>query len=143
MLKKVTFFGMLFALAIMIASPTIEAQTTPAISEEEAVAAFKTEPPLSQKDINAYIKIVPELATVGTDQSKVPAILKKVGLSEIRGAYVAAKVGIAMMTIQAGEQAKTMLAQVPEYFHPSPEELELVKKNQAAITKAIPQAQVQ
>ena len=135
MLKKLMLvFGLMLALS---AAPIAMAQM-PA-NEAEALAAFAKEGPLTQKDIDNYLKVLPKAQEMSADQTKAAAILKDAGFTEIRGAYVGAKVGIAMMMAQLGDQADAMLAQqqVPDVLKPSKEEVDLVGKNLDKIQKAV------
>lgn len=131
------FLGMLMAFVLMmIASPALEAQTNAPPSEADILAVLKKEPPLTQEEIDIFIKIAPALKEADNkDKSKLPSIFKEAGLSDIRGIYVMFKVAGAMANLVQG----VPLNQIPELHRPTPQEVELVKKNQAALTKLIPQ----
>lgn len=132
MLKKLPLvFGLMMALC---AAPVLMAQM-PA-TEAEAIAAFEKEKPLTQKDMDAYIKILSQAKEIGSDQDKLIKAYKDAGLTEIRGHFVTAKIGMAMMAAQMGEQAEAMLAQIPPVLKPSKDESDLVSKNMDKIQKA-------
>ena len=140
-------FGALLAMSLMISAPSIQAQTTKpapapakatsAVDQAAMMEAFKKEAPLTQKDVDIFIKMMPELSKVANDEAKVLEIIKKNGLTEMRGAYVSAKMGVAFMALSQGgaEAIDAMMAQVPEQIRPTKSELDLVKKNQDAIQK--------
>ena len=131
--KLLLVFGLMLALS---AAPMATAQVP--TTEAEVLAAFAKEGPLTQKDIDGYITMLPKMQAAAGDQAKAEAVFKESGFSEIRGAYVGGKMGIAMMMVQLGDQADAVLSQqqVPDALKPSKEEIELVKKNMDKITKA-------
>jgi len=134
MLKKLLLvIGLMAALSV---APMAMAQV-PA-TEAEALAAFAKEGPLTQKDIDNYLKVLPKAQEMAADQAKAAGVLKDAGFTEVRGAYVGAKMGIAMMMVQLGDQADAVLSQqqVPDVLKPSKDEVELVSKNMDKIQKA-------
>ena len=146
-MKKIFMFAAVVAMSLMLSAPFVQAQAkdnkpapqAPSSAGDQAkmLEAFKKEAPLTQKDVEIFIKMMPELSKVANDEAKVLGIIKKHGLTEMRGAYVSAKMGVAFMALsQGGEEAvEAMMAQVPEQIRPTKSELELVKKNQDAIQK--------
>lgn len=115
------FGGMLITLAIMISSPALEATD---INYDEMQAAFKKEPPLTQKDIEALIKMY-----MRPDEAE--AIMQKEGFSKFQYAYAMAKIREALLHIIEGNNlTEDQIFEVPR---PTKQEVELVRKNKKAI----------
>ncbi|MDR2946919.1 MAG: hypothetical protein LBV79_09255, partial [Candidatus Adiutrix sp.] len=132
--KLLLVLGLMAALSV---APMALAQAP--TTEAEMMAAFDKEGPLTQKDIDAYIKIMPKAQEAATDPAKAANLYKDAGLTDIRGAYVVGKVSIAMMVTQLADQAQIdqvlSQPQIPASMKPSADEVALVKKNMEAITK--------
>ena len=131
--KLLLVFGLMLALSV---APMAMAQMP--TTEAEVIAAFGKEGPLTQKDIDGYLKVMPKAQEAAADPTKAANLYKDAGFTEIRGAYVGAKMGMAMMAVQMGDQADAVMTQnnVPDVLKPSKDEIELVKKNMDKITKA-------
>jgi len=129
--KLLLVFGLMVALSV---APMAMAQMP--TTEAEVMAAFEKEGPLTQKDIDGYLKILPKAQEAAADPTKAANLYKDAGFTDIRGAYVGAKMGTAMMAVQMGDQAEAAMAQVPAVLKPTKDEIELVKKNMDKITKA-------
>lgn len=131
------------ALAVMmtlIAVPAF-AQAPGGAFTPDMLAALEKEKELTQADIDGYIKTMPEIGkAMGTlspaDQQNPEAVknamegvAKASGLTEIRFAYISAKVGYGMM-LASGVDAKAMgMDNVPKAITPTEAEVALVKKN--------------
>lgn len=118
-------------------APLALAQTATDAALIEAV--FSKEPPLTQQDINTFIKIGPEMikAASANDVGAATAALQKANWTEARGSYVTAKVSNAYAMNLNPEMAKSMLesAGMPSILLPTPAELELVKNNMDKLDK--------
>lgn len=124
-------------MVVLSAAPMVMAQA-PA-SEKEMLAAFEKEGPLTQKDIDGYLKLIPKAQDAAADPAKAAALYKEAGFTEVRGNYVGTKMGIAMMMIDMGDNANAVLDenQIPKILRPTTDEVALVKKNLEAIKDAV------
>lgn len=105
----------------------------------EMVEAFAKEKPLTQADVDAYIKMMPELAKAGGNPEAATKVYKDAGLSEIRFSYIMTKVSLGM-SLGMGMTAEQLgLGDMPEAILPNKEEIELVKKNQEKVQAALMQ----
>ena len=109
-------------------------------AEEEAkrIEALTKEPPLTQKDIDTFLSLIPKFHQALSDKAEMGKILHKSGFSVMRFKYVGAKLGIATGAIaRGGQQAETLLTQtqMPGYLRPTAAEMVLVRKNQAILNK--------
>lgn len=98
---------------------------------------FANQSPITQVDVDAYIKAIPQITASMGDEAKLMEIYKEAGWDEWRGAYVISKVGTAYAISMAPEQADMMTGQLPASLKPSKDELDLVSKAKDKITKAI------
>jgi len=89
----------------------------------EELALLAKEPPLSQADIDIFMKIaeVPE-----TESEKAVA---ESGLSETRMALVLTKVSLGMMIASGVPSEMILTDEVPKVLQPSEAEIELIKNN--------------
>lgn len=111
----------------------------------EAIEELKKEPAMTQADVAAYIKILPDLGKAMTDQNVMAAMVKDSGLSEARLGMVMTKVSLAQaltmgMTM---EQLNTNLnaGQIPEVMKPTDADIALVRNNMEEINAAMLQMQ--
>lgn len=98
---------------------------------------FANQAPITQADVDAYIKAIPQITASMGDEAKLREIYEEAGWDEWRGAYVLSKVGTAYAISAAPEQAEMMIGQLPASLKPSQDEIDLVAKAQDEITKAI------
>lgn len=101
------------------------------LSQEEAMAALAAEPSLTQTDIDIFVKNAPTIlaASEAEDEDAYMQLIKKIGWSEIRAAYIPIKIGTAWAISQDPESASIMQALLPVEMMPRPEEQTLVEKN--------------
>ena len=98
------------------------------------------EAPLTQADINAFIKIMPRMNELGSGKATFRELGEASGLGEVRLSLTVMKV-IQAQALNAGvpyEQIKAGvgLESIPEPFRPSKAEIDLVKRNSAKLDKA-------
>lgn len=87
------------------------------------LAALAKEPPLSQSDIDIFIKIA-EASEEDSDK-----VVADSGLSETRMALVLTKVSLGMM-IASGVPSEMLLTdEVPKVLQPSDSEIDLIRRN--------------
>lgn len=100
-------------------------------------AAFAEEAPLTQADIDKFLKIGPEMvkAAIANDINSATKVLQQVDWTETRGSYVTAKISNAYAINLNPEAARSMLksAGMPELLLPTDSEMALVQKNIAAL----------
>lgn len=101
------------------------------MSEEEAMAALAAEPSITQADIDTFIKNASALqkASDTEDEAAYMQLIKKIGWSEVRAAYIPIKIGTAWIISQDPESATIIQALFPVEMMPRPEEQALVEKN--------------
>ena len=109
-------------------------------AEEEAkrIKAFSNEPPLTQKDIDTFLSLIPKFSQALSNKAEIGRILHQSGFSAMRFQYVGAKLGIATGAIvKGGQQAETLLTQtqMPPYLRPTAPEMVLIKKNKDVLKK--------
>lgn len=101
------------------------------MSEEEAMAALAAEPSLTQADIDTFVKNGPALQKVSeaNDEEAYMQLIKKIGWTEIRAAYIPIKIGTAWAISQDPESGSIIQALFPAEMLPRAEEQALVEKN--------------
>lgn len=118
-------------------TPFAMAQTANEAALLEAV--FAKEPPLTQKDIDMFIKIGPDMvkAASANDVGAATAALQKASWTEARGSYVTAKISNAYAMSLSPDMAKSMLesAGMPSILLPTADELKLVQNNMDKLTE--------
>lgn len=101
------------------------------MSEEEAMAALAAEPSITQADIDTFIKNASALqkASDTEDEAAYMQLIKKIGWTEVRAAYIPIKIGTAWIISQDPESATIIQALFPVEMMPRTEEQALVEKN--------------
>ena len=107
---------------------------------QAVVETLAGEAPLGQADIDAYIKIMPELTRLLNNPQNAEQLAASLNLSPIRFSYVVAKVPLAMALTSGADPKSLGLDSLPKALHPSDGELGLVKKNLEALIKAAEEA---
>lgn len=107
----------------------------------QAVAeTLAQEAPLGQADIDAYIKIMPELTRLLSNPQSAEQLAASLNLSPIRFSYIVAKVPLIMALTSGAAPNSLGLDSLPKALHPSDSELELVKKNLEILMRAAEEA---
>jgi hypothetical protein len=139
MVKK---FPAFLGLIILAASPglssaqgTVHSDIPPAVIE-----ALSGEPPLGQADVDAYMKIMPELTRLLSDPQSAESLASSLNLSQIRFSYIMAKVPLTMALVSGADPRALGLDSLPQALHPSDQELSLVKQNLNALIEAAEEA---
>ena len=139
MLKNTMTFLVLFL--VLTASAPLSAQERVHSDIPPAVAqALDREPPLSQADIDACIKIMPELTRLLSDPMSAEQVAAGLNLSQIRFSYIMAKVPLAMALASGADPKILGLDSLPQALRPSQKELRLVKDNLDALSAAADEA---
>lgn len=122
---------MLLLVCLTFCTAPVFASELDNMSEEEAMAALAAEPSLTQADIDAFVKNAPALqkASEDEDEAAYMKLIKEIGWSEIRAAYIPIKIGTAWAISQDPESAVIIQALFPPQMMPRPEEQTLVDKN--------------
>ena len=104
----------------------------------EIIEALKKEPPLTQADLDTFIRIMPEMSRAAEkDPSQAVKIYEKAGFTENRFGLIFSKATLGMFMASGISREALMSGQdVPEVLMPSDAEVELIKKNMAALEKA-------
>lgn len=131
MLKKCM---LLLALAVIFCVTTNTAVMAQQPSTmEEVETAFAKEKPLTQTDIDTFIKIGPQMVQLSQTNDIVAAekIIREAGWSEIRGSYITAKISNAYAMNADPEFAQMIMeaAGMPQILLPTDAELKLVADN--------------
>lgn len=106
---------------------------------QEMLDQFAKEPPFTQADIDAYIKLVPELAKNQANPQAMQEIVEKSSLGANRLGLLGMKLGLGMMIAQVGADnpmVQEQMKQYPEVVRPTPAEVELIKKNLQPLMQA-------
>lgn len=132
---KNRFVTLLFAFALVCGAA---AAATPAEQQAQAMAALAQQPPLSQADLDAFVKMVPEISKVMNDPNAIMKLYQDNGVSPERFALVSSKITIGFMMNQGMTKDQILATgQVPEVMIPNDAELALIKKSQDALGKAL------
>ena len=136
MLKK-TLLTLTLALGLVaFGSSLAQAQTAGPIPPE-VLAALAKEPPISQADLDAYLKALPQMLKAMTDEAAAAEMLKTAGMTDMRFSYVAAKINLAMNLAAGATPEQLGMSQIPDVIKPTQAEQDLVKKNLPALQKGV------
>jgi hypothetical protein len=138
MKKPLTFLFLILGAA----SPALSSAQGDVHSDipQSVIEALAGEPPLGQADVDAYIKIMPELTGLLSDPQGAEQLAAGLNLSRIRFSYIVAKVPLAMALASGADPRALGLDSLPRALHPSDLELRLVKDNLEALLKAADEA---
>lgn len=116
--------------------PTTQAQPAhPSQPSSEFVAAMRAEPPLTQQDIDTYIRVWPTLGPNQHDKTRAAQILRDAGWTENRAAYVTNKIMVTQPYAVGAPQNDIAAIHIPDYFKPTTDEITLVRRNLDRITR--------
>jgi len=104
------------------------------------IETLDKEPPLSQADVDAYIKIMPELPRLLSDPQGAEPLASGLNLSPLRFSYIVAKVPLTMALASGADPKSLGLDSLPRALRPSDRELSLVKDNLKALMEAAEEA---
>ena len=104
------------------------------------IESLAEEAPLGQADVDAYIKIMPELTRLLSDPQSAEQLAASLNLSQIRFSYIVAKVPLTMALTSGADPKSLGLDSLPKALHPSDQEMGLVKNNLEALIKAAEEA---
>ena len=139
MFRKITL-TLLMTLISIAGTGYALAQTADAEAENaKLMAAFANEGPLTETDIQTFIKIAPALleAVDANDETRGLKLMEEAGWGEIRGAYVTSKIGNGYMMLTDAEDAQTLfeLVEMPASLIPGESEMAVITKYQADLAK--------
>lgn len=138
MFKKSILTLILVLAACLGAAPAVMAQASVDTAMFEAV--FAKEPPITQTDIDNFIKITPYMTQNASvnDIAKIMEIFEQAGWTEIRASYVSAKT-INAYAINKDPEARSLMesAGIPSILMPTDAEMALVLKNFETLDKAL------
>ena len=140
MLRKyfiVALFGLFMISGAAFAGAPTEAQ-------EQAIAAemakMANEPPLTQADIDTFMKMLPKVEEVGNDPEAIFKLYQDNGVSPQRFAMIGTKMTVGMMMAQGVTREQVAASgQFLDFMIPSDDEIAIVKNNMEAILKAMGQ----
>lgn len=125
--------------AIFLSGPVFatDVYTIPGQLPPEVTALFEKEPPLTQKDIDAFARFYPQIQKMTSEEKngvKVVdnAVFAKEGITPARGSYVFTKVPVVYAVIEVPEEYRLMVVKmggIPAPLLPNKDELVLVQKN--------------
>lgn len=108
---------------------------------QEALDAFAKEPPLTQADVDLYMKAMPKIpAAIGNPQA-LEQLYTDLGLTEIRFSFIVARIGIAHSLALNVSPEQLGLANLPEIVRPTESDKALVAKNLDELTRVTMEAQ--
>lgn len=129
MLKKIVVSLTLALVLALGASASFAQMTDPGQLPPEAIKEMEKEGPLTQADIDAYMKIFPQMATGVSSAEEFEKVVADSGLSQMRLGLVMAKVGLGQALAMGATTEQLNLSSVPEVMRPTDAEVELVKNN--------------
>ncbi|KXS56371.1 MAG: hypothetical protein AMR96_03050 [Candidatus Adiutrix intracellularis] len=103
---------------------------------QEIATALALEPPLSQVDVDIYLKILPELPTIMADPSSLSRIATAHDLSQTRFSYIMAKVPLTLVLIDGTSPEELGLNALPPVLHPTESEKAVVAQNREKLHQA-------
>ena len=140
MLKKcfiVAVFGLFMTYGAAFAGTTPELQEQ-AIAAE--LAAMANEPPLTQADIDTFMKMLPKIEEAGNSPEAIFKLYQDNGVSPQRFAMIGSKMTVGLMMAQGVTREQVVASgQFLEFMIPSDAEVAIVKNNMEAILKAMGQ----
>jgi len=125
-------------LALIVMFTAVPASAQPGGADEitpEIIEALKKEPPLTQADIDTFIKIMPEMSQAAAkDPAVAVKIYQEAGLTENRFGLIFSRVTLGLL-IASGIPRETLLSgqDVPEVLMPGDSELDLISRNMEAL----------
>ena len=141
--KKIVCLAFGFMVCMMGAAGAQAQEAGPDDISPEMLAELHKEPPLSQADINVFIKIVPSISKVAKDDPEAAvAIYTAAGLSETRFALVFTKISLGMLVVN-GVSLDYLKndEQMPEVLLPTEADIALLNKNKDRLEQAFALAQ--
>jgi len=135
MAKKLLFF-MVLALGAALAAFSSAQEEVHSDIPKAVIETLDAEPPLGQADVEAYIKIMPEMTKLLSDPQSAENLAASLNLSQIRFSYIVAKVPLTMALASGADPKALGLDSLPKALHPSDKELALVKDNLEALITA-------
>jgi len=135
MAKKLLFL-MLLALGAALAAISPAQEEVHSDIPQAVIETLDAEPPLGQADVDAYIKIMPEMTKLLSDPQSAENLAASLNLSQIRFSYIVAKVPLTMALASGADPKALGLDSLPKALHPSDQELALVKANLEALITA-------
>jgi len=136
--KPLTFLVLILAAtwpSLSAAQEEVRSDIPPAVIETLA-----SEPPLGQADVDAYVKIMPELSRILSDPQSAEQLAASLNLSQIRFSYIVAKVPLTMALASGADPKALGFDSLPQALRPSNAELRLVKENLDDLLKAADEA---
>jgi hypothetical protein len=142
MTKKLTLFlvPLLLALGTALPAPSPAQEEVHSDIPQAVIETLNEEPPLGQADIDAYMKILPEMNRLLSDPRSAEHLAVSLNLSQIRFSYIAAKVPLTMALASGADPKALGLDSLPKALYPSDKELRLVKDNLEALVVAAEEA---
>ena len=130
--------NILLTLTMMLAfAAPASAQAPGGLLPPEVLQQLAQEPALTQKDVNAFIKMLPHLSKIMTDQEAITKLYEKEKLTATRFTLLVNKIPIAMALVDGMPEDEIGLAKIPEELKPTKAEQELIKKNMTKLQKGL------
>lgn len=108
----------------------------------EMLAELKKEPPLAQADIDAYLKLMPQLVKGVANEEAFNKLLADAGLSQARFTMATSKISLAQAMAMGVTLDQINAAQLPDEMKPTDADVELVKKNKEKLDAMTMQMQM-
>ena len=145
-MRKFGFATLLFAV-ILTCSAVMSAEMDEWDAEEQALLeAMSKEPPLTQNDIDTFLKFAPQLEELSDDEEAVVKLITDSGMSAERFQYAASKISMGMLMVMMPTMVTREMilesGETPEFMIPSEDEVKLLEKNMDAF-QALMQQEVE
>lgn len=96
----------------------------------EAMAAMANEPPLTQADIDAFLKMAPQAEAVMSDPAATVKLYQDNNMTPQRFGVVGGKISVGVLLSQGVTREQlASFGQFPEYMVPNDDEVALIGKN--------------
>ena len=140
-------FATLFFAVILTCSAVMSAEMDEWDAEEQALLeAMSKEPPLTQNDIDMFLKFAPQLEELSDDEEAVAKLITDSGMSGERFQYAASKISMGMLMVMMPTMVTREMilesGETPEFMIPSEDEVKLLEKNMDAF-QALMQQEVE
>ncbi len=141
MIKKT--LALLIALALFLPAGAALAQM--GAFPPEVMAALQKEPPVTNADIDAYIKMLPQMpAALSGGEAGLVKLYEGLGLTQMRFTYIMSKIGIAHSLAMGRFNAERLDTEgVPEFLRPTDAEKALVAGRMDELNRIVEEMEAQ
>lgn len=122
-------------LGLMLSLSAASAFAQPAAFPPEALELFAKEPPVTQADVDLYLKALPEMPKVMANPEGLTQLYKDLGLTEARFSFIVAKISLAHSLALGATEEQLGMNNIPEVIRPAESDKALVQQNLDELTR--------